>query len=162
MGAPDNDEMLAGYFDKLVAEGMGGVAELHSSVEDGFVSFEATNAVFSYGYNSLNAEEKTLYTKLAEQIQKLAAGQSTNAKIVLSDYSLTVPISETSFNISGSSSSQQTAVKNAFNARISTSKLMLALLYDMPYELYWFDKTKGMGTSYSISVSGSNLVFSNL
>lgn len=161
-GALDNDEMLAGYFDKLIAEGMGGVAQLHSSVEEGFVSFEATNAVFSYGYNSLNDEEKTLYTKLAEQIQKIAAGQSTNAKIVLSDYSLTVPISETSFSLSGTSSAQQTAAQNAFNARISTSKLMLALLYDMPYELYWFDKTKGMGTSYSISVSGSNLVFSNL
>ena len=36
------------------------------------------------------------------------------------------------------------------------------MLSEMPFEMYWFDKTKGIRMSYSVSLSGDNVTVSNL
>ena len=44
------------------------------------------------------------------------------------------------------------AISNDFYNQFEISKVIYALLHDLPYELYWFDKTEG----YSNSISGTN------
>ncbi len=51
-----------------------------------------------------------------------------------------------------------TAIKAAFNL----DALMQRMLSEMPYELYWFDKTEGIGMSYGVSLSGEILTVKNL
>ena len=50
------------------------------------------------------------------------------------------------------------AIKAAFNL----DALMQRMLSEMPYELYWFDKTEGIGMSYGVSLSGEILTVKNL
>ena len=51
-----------------------------------------------------------------------------------------------------------TAIEAAFNL----DALMQRMLSEMPYELYWFDKTEGIGMSYGVSLSGEILTVKNL
>ena len=50
------------------------------------------------------------------------------------------------------------AIETAFNL----DALMQRMLSEMPYELYWFDKTEGIGMSYGVSLSGEILTVKNL
>ena len=50
------------------------------------------------------------------------------------------------------------AIEAAFNLDV----LMQRMLSEMPYELYWFDKTEGIGMSYGVSLSGEILTVKNL
>jgi len=45
---------------------------------------------------------------------------------------------------------------------IDTAALMAALLQDFPYHLYWFDKTKGWSSPYTISSDGSRVQLTSL
>lgn len=50
----------------------------------------------------------------------------------------------------------------AIDAAFNLDALMQRMLSEMPYELYWFDKTDGIGMSYSVSLSGEILTVKNL
>ena len=50
----------------------------------------------------------------------------------------------------------------AIEAAFNLDALMQRMLSEMPYELYWFDKTEGIGMSYRISLSGEILTVKNL
>ena len=50
----------------------------------------------------------------------------------------------------------------AIDAAFNLDALMQRMLSEMPYELYWFDKTKGIGMSYGVSLSGEILTVKNL
>ena len=50
----------------------------------------------------------------------------------------------------------------AIDAAFNLDALMQRMLSEMPYELYWFDKTEGIGMSYRISLSGEILTVKNL
>lgn len=50
----------------------------------------------------------------------------------------------------------------AIEAAFNLDALMQRMLSEMPYELYWFDKTKGIGMSYGVSLSGEILTVNNL
>ena len=50
----------------------------------------------------------------------------------------------------------------AIDAAFNLDALMQRMLSEMPYELYWFDKTKGIGMSYGVSLSGEILTVNNL
>lgn len=45
----------------------------------------------------------------------------------------------------------------AIDAAFNLDALMQRMLSEMPYELYWFDKTEGIGMSYGVSLSGEIL-----
>ena len=55
------------------------------------------------------------------------------------------------------------AAKDAVNKKLGTGALLQRLLSEMPYELYWFDKTEGMSTRYAYmqELVGGNLVVEN-
>ena len=50
----------------------------------------------------------------------------------------------------------------AIDAAFNLDALMQRMLSEMPYELYWFDKTEGIGMSYGVSLSGEILTVKNL
>lgn len=50
----------------------------------------------------------------------------------------------------------------AIEAAFNLDALMQRMLSEMPYELYWFDKTKGISMSYGVSLSGEILTVKNL
>ena len=49
----------------------------------------------------------------------------------------------------------------AIDAAFNLDALMQRMLSEMPYELYWFDKTEGIGLSYGVSFSGEILPVKN-
>lgn len=50
----------------------------------------------------------------------------------------------------------------AIEAAFNLDALMQRMLSEMPYGLYWFDKTEGIGMSYGVSLSGEILTVKNL
>lgn len=79
-----------------------------------------------YGYQSLSAGEKEIYDGLKPSIIEIANGKI--SKTVITVYSDLWEYTKESFR-----------------------KIHIALLTDLPYELYWYDKTSGIHISYSIS-----------
>lgn len=70
---------------------------------------------------------KKIYAVLKEKVKEVAAGKETN----------------TIFKIS------LQGITSAAGGKIDIPSIMQYLLMDCPYELYWFDKTKGVGTTGS-------------
>ncbi|MGN0552461.1 MAG: hypothetical protein ACI4I1_03705 [Oscillospiraceae bacterium] len=97
---------------------------------EGYVyrAFYGNTSFYSYqgsGYNSLSTDaEKEIYDLLKPELSKIANGQraSTSIEITLTN--------------SWTSTSD------------SLHRITWALLTDFPYDVYWFDKTSGLGLSY--------------
>ena len=57
--------------------------------------------------------------------------------------------------ISGGALTQQAS--EAIRAKLGLDALMRKQLLEMPYELYWYNKTKGVSMGYSVKISGENV-----
>lgn len=143
----DSAAMLEGYLYQLngleapetvvKAEGSGNTA-----------SRPATYAV------ALNDVTNNIYRRLVPEIKKIAAGESASATIVITD----MPITYTQGDLGhitivkdGALSEEAGArIGELFGADVNHDALLSKLLANMPYELYWFDKTNGMAISYGI------------
>lgn len=103
---------------------------------------------------ALNDVTNNIYRRLVPEIKKIAAGESASATIVITD----MPITYTQevlghiTIIEGSALSKAASAKidELFGADVNHDALLSKLLANMPYELYWFDKTNGMAISYGI------------
>ena len=62
--------------------------------------------------------------------------------------------------ISGGALTQQAS--EAIRAKLGLDALMRKQLLEMPYELYWYNKTKGVSMGYSIATSGNDVTVRNL
>ena len=82
---------------------------------------------------ALNAVTQEVYDRVAPELKAIAAGKRGSSVIHVENVSFTVA------EISG------------FNIK----QLMNKLLIDMPYDLYWFDKTKGVSANYAPYNDGS-------
>ncbi|MCI7766790.1 MAG: hypothetical protein MSJ26_02255 [Oscillospiraceae bacterium] len=87
----------------------------------GYPSFSPFN-FNDAGRDSLRGEDLKIYDLLLPEIKKIASGDRASSSIT---------VSYTRENSSDTN---------------SLSKVMAALRNDCPYELYWFDKTEGVGT----------------
>lgn len=104
--------------------------------------------------------------ELEEQIRQVAKGELASTKFNFHrTWSLTPAewgISETDavFQPNGELTA---AAKEAVDKKLGAGALLQRLLLEMPYELYWFDKTEGMRTSYEYmpELVGENLVVEN-
>lgn len=140
---PENNELLWGYLEK----------ELYPSV-----SLFGRSA-----YDLLNDTEKSIYNTLKAKIIAVAAGQQTSTSFEissgLSSFSWTASeLGVSSLLNQGALTSQsKTAINQKIFSLIDTGDIMRALIADLPCELFWFDKTVGMQTSYGTSVSGSRV-----
>lgn len=57
--------------------------------------------------------------------------------------------------ISGGALTQQAS--EAIRAKLGLDALMRKQLLEMPYELYWYNKTKGVSMGYRVKISGENV-----
>ena len=62
--------------------------------------------------------------------------------------------------ISGGALTQQAS--EAIRAKLGLDALMRKQLLEMPYELYWYNKAKGVSMGYSVATSGDNVTVKSL
>ena len=87
----------------------------------------------------LNDSEKEIYTQLKSKIESVAAnGGSTKFELDVSSLDIT-----------------WTGGENGYKTVFDTSKIIMCLLVDCPYDLYWFNKRAGAGWEVSSSYDGS-------
>ncbi|MBQ6929506.1 MAG: leucine-rich repeat protein, partial [Oscillospiraceae bacterium] len=150
---PDNDEIFGAY------------------VEQQFYG----NAMAVFGTEArerLTATEKAIYDVLKAHIVKVAAegGETDGIEILVEDCFADNPIITAQqlglekFEVIGGAVNPVhanlvwEAFKNHYANDFNTHNILIALLHDCPYELYWFDKTKeaGMSISSVMSFEGTN------
>lgn len=146
---PSNEELFEGY----VGRRMYGEISLFG--------WQAGNAL---PYGSL---EEVIYSELKTKAAKVADGEVSSAS-----FSIEADISALKWTaaelgctlVEGGviTEAAKAAVAEKFAAALDTQKLLNCLLGDLPYELYWFDKTVGIKTSYQISGSNAELSITNL
>ncbi len=130
---PSNDELLAGYLEQKIYESQG-----------------ISPFAIRLARDSLSDFDKTIYDALKAEIKKVANGTATSTQITVAlDSTITYTDAELDEDIIINEEFNNAAANEAY-AKIeakyshSLSKLRDALLADFPYELYWFDKTKGI------------------
>lgn len=115
---PDNDELFEGYLEQLFY----GNGEI-STIATGDHAVGAT----------LTGDAKTAYDALVPVIKKIANGERDSSSTVIrigQPYNGEEPDVEVKFE--------------SINAvELINNKIIYALLNDCPYEMYWYDKTKG-------------------
>ena len=103
---------------------------------------------------ALNDVTNNIYRRLVPEIKKIAAGESASATIAITDMPITYTQGDLGHItiIEGGALSKAASEKidELFGADVNHDALLGKLLANMPYELYWFDKTNGMAISYGI------------
>ncbi|MDD6155083.1 MAG: hypothetical protein PUB39_05985 [Eubacteriales bacterium] len=140
-GSSDWDQAFGQYLDQKFREASGS-----SSAPGIRRARKATRG------SRFTGQQRIVYNKIYDMAKKVAAGEesSTVVSIPLSElgvkqyYSAEELGVDSIFDASGSGVSEtaRMALNGQFQVTIQT--LLEALLGDMPYELYWFDKTQGM------------------
>ena len=144
--------------------------------DDGYTEAELLEGYFFsvgglYEYNSspflaprpaLPGELSSVYNEVKPMVKQVADG--TRASTIF-EIPGTWAKTKSEWGITGAvisagtlTAEASTAIEAAFNL----DALMQRMLSEMPYELYWFDKTEGIGMSYSVSLSGEILTVKNL
>lgn len=103
---------------------------------------------------ALNDVTNNIYRRLVPEIKKIAAGESASATIVITDMPITYTQGDlghiTIIKDGALSKAASEKIDELFGADVNHDALLGKLLANMPYELYWFDKTNGMAISYGI------------
>ena len=144
----DNDEAMEGYLTGLMGLGGGGLAAPRNLGGD------------------LTGVSKQLYDSLSASVEKVAAGElaSTQITVTLEELGLDKRFYASDLGLSkitNSATALDADAKAALNKKLSfdISTLLRALLWDHPYEMYWYDKT-GSKYYYNSSNAKKNVVFS--
>ncbi len=135
---PSNDELFSAYVDLAFAG------------EDADVP-----SIFGVGdpaYNRLGEKEKEIYDDLKARIADVAANGGSTQFAITTTFEFTL----TELGLSESYTGDELKEKVSEKFRPIWSTALDALLLDCPYELYWYEKTKGTEILYSIKSSGSN------
>lgn len=142
----DSAALLEGYLYQVNGLDVPEVVKAESSGNT--ASRPATYAV------ALNEVTNNIYRRLVPEIKKIAAGESASATIVITDMPITYTQGDLGHItiIEGDALSKAASAKidELFGADVNHDALLSKLLANMPYELYWFDKTNGMAISYGI------------
>lgn len=116
---------------------------------------ETVNSYKPVAKNQLNTAAKNLYDYLADKFIKISNGELSSSKFEIDKDTLNsmgIKTSWTNTELNKSTISIND-VEPLFFEQLELTNLLLAIMHDMPYELYWFDKT--IGTSESLLVSTS-------
>ncbi|MDO4869077.1 MAG: DUF4430 domain-containing protein [Bacillota bacterium] len=104
--------------------------------------------------STLTDQEKMVYDTLAQRIKLVAEGEETSAVVTipLSMYGIQTSYSAADLGLESifdpaDQSKISEAARKAVNDRFQVSlyRILGAILGDMPYDLYWYDKTQGIG-----------------
>lgn len=173
----DNDELFYEYMLRLAREQMTparptreptrDVHEQEMGLRSGGADGSRPPANIETAGSKLPAKEKGVYNKLKQEIKKIASGtlSSTTISITAGEMGYTV----TSWNFSQYSLSADNPEGKAsellsFLFDFDLDAVIDALLADMPYELYWYNKTAGVSasTNYSYSYTDTSASIDNL
>ncbi len=105
----------------------------------------------------LTVELKDVEDELKGKIRKVAAGElaSTQFRFTNEWTKTKAEWGITGEVISGGALTQQAS--EAIRAKLGLDALMRKQLLEMPYELYWYNKTKGVSMGYSVKISRENV-----
>ena len=114
----------------------------------------------------LTVELKDVEDELKGKIRKVAAGNLVSTQFSFAntwtktkaEWGITGEV----FQTVGSKTTLTQQASEAIKAKLGLDALMQKQLLEMPYELYWYDKTKGVSMSYSVATSGDNVTVKNL
>lgn len=123
-GFTDDAALLEGYLYR--ANGLAVPQAVEQELTGDSASAPALNAV------AMNAVTQKIYDAVVPYIKEIAAGNAATSVVRLDDPGITT--------------SQL--------ADLDINNLLRNLLVNMPYELYWFDKTKGVSSGYSYDGAG--------
>ena len=110
----------------------------------------------------LTVELKDVENELKGEIRKVAAGELASTQFSFAN-TWTKTKAEwgiTGEVISGGALTQQAS--ETIKAKLGLDALMRKQLLEMPYELYWYDKTQSVRMRYGISTLGDNVTVNNL
>ncbi|MCI8378890.1 MAG: leucine-rich repeat protein [Lachnospiraceae bacterium] len=124
----DNDELFEGYLNKLF---------FGDNKKSG--DFGASNM------SGLNDNEKKIYTKLKDIITEIADGKRKETIFTLDNLNFYAH-----YEYFGQITKDE-VVQSFFTNEFNIDKIFDLLLLDCPYELYWYNKSKGVEYSYSYS-----------
>ena len=114
----------------------------------------------------LTVELKDVEDALKGEIRKVAAGELASTQFSFANtwtktkegWGITGEVFQT---VDGKTTLTPQA-SEAINAKLGLDALMRKQLLEMPYELYWYNKGKGVSIHYSIGTSGNNVTVCNL
>ena len=116
----------------------------------------------------LQGMNKTIYDYLKTQIKAVANGTLTSTEFTISDdnaiLSWTKEDLGVSTIISGNSATAEAnqAANEKFAQTIDVNKIIKCLLVDCPYEMYWYNKTKGASIVSSRSYTSSEVKITSI
>lgn len=114
---------------------------------------------FDYEAN-LSGYELVVYNYLLPFISEIANGERTSTVITIPEDVLSIDLTAEDLGLEDltTATNQEitAAVKNHFP--VDTTKLWLSFIETCPYEMYWYDKTKGCSTAYKLSRKGSSYI----
>ena len=115
----------------------------------------------------LNTLEKYFYSEIENLIVSVASGSKSIARLTvtsgISDFSWTKEELGGTILNGGSLTTQanNTVVKN-MNSAFDVHYILSTLLVEYPYEMFWFDKTGGIGYTYEMSATSNNLSIASI
>ena len=124
--------------------------------------YEDNSSPFLAPRPALPGELSSVYNEVKPMVKQVADGTRVSTIFEIPG-TWTKPKSEWGITGAVISAGKLTAEASAaIEAAFNLDALMQRMLSEMPYELYWFDKTEGIGMSYGVSLSGENLTVKNL
>ncbi len=124
--------------------------------------YEDNSSPFLAPRPALPGELSSVYNEVKPMVKQVADG--TRASTIF-EIPGTWAKTKSAWGITGEVISADTLTAEAsaaIEAAFNLDALMQRMLSEMPYELYWFDKTEGIGMSYGVSLSGEILTVKNL
>ena len=102
----------------------------------------------------LTATEQAIYDALKVKIESIAVnGGST--EVVLSEVSgLKITWTNTDLGVTSIEEKDLDIIDVEFGSQFNFTNIVTALLYDCPFDLYWYDKTVGVKMGYQIRTTG--------
>lgn len=124
--------------------------------------YEDNSSSFLAPRPALPGELSSVYNEVKTMVKQVADG--TRASTIF-EIPCTWTKTKSEWGITGAVTSEGTLTAEAsaaIEAAFNLDALMQRMLSEMPYKLYWFDKTEGIGMSYGVSLSGEILTVKNL
>ena len=148
-GDPDNEELLNTLAEQALQNALPGRRRLMAQKNVG---------------GRLTGVQSVAYTELRSLIAQTAAGTltSTKYKVDVTGENLVWTAEQLGYTEINSDNQTAAIQKAAEMSGFKLSELLNALLADCPYELYWFDKTSGVSSSYSAGVTSKRVTIKSV
>ena len=126
----DNDELFAGH------------------VEQVLYGNDAISIYANYGESKFEGVNLSIYQQLKALAQTIANEGGTAVVTISEDLGIT-------WVTSNKGTALREEAKEKFAETVQMNQVISALLVDCPYDMYWYDKTKGVTWAYGIDTTGA-------